>query len=315
MTKQGCMKTRNMMLGEDTLREKLRDLKPAGAQARASSSTFNAEFSLLVTIVLAIGEFFRGFRLDIDVTPTSAAGAGTAYIADMIKKITVKNEYGEVVFEADGAAGPGVAALFASLLNADEIRTSFTKNIVAATATSYNSWWTILQSARGSKFEFLIEFLSPVAALVGGGGWAVTACATTVGVSVLTSDEPGEQVEIEVAKRTNPERITDGDGLGYLVAADNTELSTVVTALTAQKKTMSSEQLKALENDTAWYLQGFGAAGAAGAVQYIPGVLSPNSANQLFAIALVAELAMDLNITFSGAVTAYYAKVKAAPAI
>jgi hypothetical protein len=50
-------------------------------------------------------------------------------------------------------------------------------------------------------------------------------------------------------------------------------------------------------------------------VQYIPGVLSPNSANQLYAIAGAAEHEMDLNITFSGAVTAYYAKAKPAPLV
>lgn len=296
------------------MREKLRDLKPAGAQARASSSTFNAEFSLLVTIVLAVGQFFRGFRLDIDATPTSAAGAGTAYVADMIKKITVKNEFGEVVFEADGAMGPGVAALFASLLNADEARTCLYDPIVAATATSYNAFWQVLQAARGSSFEFLIEFLAPDTALAGGGGWAVTACATTMGVTVLTSDEPGEQVEIGVEKRSNPERITSSEGLGYLIASE-TELSTVITGLTIDKKTLSSEQLKALENDIAWYMEGLAAAGAAGAVQYVPGVLSPNSANQLYAIGMIGEKESALVTTISGAVTAYFATAKAAPAL
>jgi hypothetical protein len=98
-----------------------------------------------------------------------------------------------------------------------------------------------------------------------------------------------------------------------MIADDATELSTVINAMSVDDVTLSAEQLKALENTTAHYMEGLAAAGSEGAVQYMPGVLSPISTGQLYAVAIAAEKETDLNVTFSGSVTAYFCTCEAAP--
>jgi hypothetical protein len=288
------------------MRKILRDFRPVSAGERVSSSVHNAEFNLKFPgIKLPEGEYCRGFRLDIDATPVGS-GTGTYYIAQLIDSIQIVNELGEVVFEAGADACLGIASLLSHLLNADEVRTAFKKTVCAATATSYNSWWEILQSMKGKEFDIIVNFTSPPSDFL---PTTFTGLATSMGCTLYTSDEPGEQVNIAVEKRVDPDQITNKDGaLAYFIAVDNAELSSKFSQVSFGGQRYTAEALKALENDTAHLLEGFHTAGSEGAVQYMAGVQGPVTANQLYAILRASEKMETMVAASKASVTAYVAK-------
>lgn len=287
--------------------EQLIDFESHGTPARVSDSTYNAAFTVSLPITLPKGKYARGLLLDIDVTPT-ATGTGTAYLAEMVKKVTVSNEDGKKVMELDGKAGLGAAAVLFAILQGIT-QTVFGKNVVAASATSYNSWFYFAQAMNGQKFTITVEFLSPAAALT---GLTVTACATTVGAVIMVSDEPGEPVESVANELASATRYDEDDALAYFIAADNSELSSIVSSISIDDQTLSAEQLKALENATAMREVGLHTAGSAGAVQYMAGIQSPISTNVFYGIVIAKEQATDIAILLGSATTIYVVRAKAA---
>jgi hypothetical protein len=289
------------------MRNILRDFTPVAAGERDTSSTWNAEFNLkLDKIAIPEGMYARGFRLDIDMTP-SGSGTGTSYISSLIDSIEVYNEKGELVFQACADDGIGIASLFSHLLNADEVRTAFTKKVVAADSTSYNGWWEVLCAMPGKEFSIIVKFVAPPSDFL---PTTFTGLATTMGCTFYASDEPGEQVLIEVEKRVNPDQVVKDGALAYMISVDNSELSSVISEIQAGSVRRTGESLKALENDTAHMLEGFHTAGAEGAAQYMPGVQSPGSANQLYAALYASEYLSSFLAKFSGSATAYVATAK-----
>jgi hypothetical protein len=252
------------------------------------------------------GMYARGMRLDIDMTP-AGSGTGTSYVCSLIEAIEVTNEKGEPVLKVCADAGIGIASLFSHLLNADEVRTAFTKKVVAADGTSYNSWWEILQAMRGKEFSVVVKFITPPSTFL---PTTFTGLATTLGATFYASDEPGEQVEIEIEKRVSPDQVKVDGCLAYMIAIDNSELSSVISEIKAGGISRTGEALKALENDTAHLLEGFHTAGSEGAIQYMPGVQGPNSANNLYAAAFASEYLSAFIAKFSSSATAYLAMAR-----
>ena len=291
------------------MEDKVKDFQPVAAPARAESATYANFFTLVLTIALAANQYFRGIHLDVDLTPTGS-GTGTAYVADAIRELRVTNELGEVVLKVDGGSGPGLAAILGHIITGKAAQTVFVKKLAETSTTSYNAWWQILMAAKGDKFTIEVDIDPALLA-----GITLSALASSMGASILTSDEPGEQVRLSVKKRVSPERITvlkedpDGIGIAYLLAVTASELGSVISSLSIGGKDYTVEQIRALENITASKMAGLAVAGSEGAVQYVPGLASPNATTQLYAIAVADELPMAFNVVMGSAVTAYLAKV------
>jgi hypothetical protein len=284
---------------------KLEDFEPIGAPARVSDSTYNAAFTKEIEIAIPEGKHARGILLDVDVTPT-ATGTGTAYLAEMINRVTVLNEKGDKVLESDGNAGLGILAVFLGIL-AKLTQSVTAKNVVAATATSYNSYWYFAQAMKGKVFTIRVEFLSPAAALT---GLTVTGCSTTVGAVILVSDEPGEIIKVKENNLASATQFAADGGQAYFVASAS-ELGSVISGMSIDNQTLSAEQVISAENITAMKEVGLTTAGAAGAVQYMPGVQFPTGTGVLYGIAVSKNQAAKLSVILSAATTMYLCKVEA----
>lgn len=289
--------------------EKIKDFQPVAAPSRAVSAVYATAFTLVLTVVIGINQYFRGLLIDLDLTPTGT-GTGTAYIADAIKKIRVRNEYGDLVINLDGGSGPGIAALLSHIANGEQAQTVFFKNLTTTSTTSYNSWWKWHMAARGKKFTIEVDIDPALMA-----GLTLSALDSTMGATIDTSDEPGEQMKLSVSKRVSPERISESGGLGYMVAITASELSGVLSSLSIDGKDLTTEQIRAAENATAARLVGLTTAGSAGAIQYQPGVASPNATTQLYALADIGEKPMDIAGVLGSAATIYLAKIESAKSV
>lgn len=160
-----------------------------------------------------------------------------------------------------------------------------------------------MMACKGQTFTIEVDILPSLLA-----GFTLSALASSMNATIFTSDEPGEQAKLKVVRRVNPETVTateENKGIGYAFACTASELSSILSALSIGGKDYTTEQIAALENITAMAMQGLGTAGTAGAVQYAPGLASPNATTQWYVIAVIGELPMDFKAVLGSSATVY----------
>lgn len=281
------------------------DFQSKSVSARDTSAEYTVGFTKVLEIDLPEGQHAGAVLIDLDHTITHS-GTGTHYGADGVESITIRNEQNEKVFSTEGGAAIATLALLLGILKGVRNLVGYDP-IMATSTTSYNAWWIFWGELKGRSFKIEIVFKGLQGAHTG--CTTITACATTIGASIILTDEVPEDLAYDSKVHSSMTTLSEEEGRAYLFGVDGTELSTILTGMNFGPRDFSAEQIKALENVTALALASLWAVGAAGAVQYMAGVKGGNSATQLYALACASPLKRKLYAKFNTGSTVIVAQV------
>jgi hypothetical protein len=246
--------------------------------ARKSTTSLTGD-ALEFSFSVPKGKKVKAIHVEAELTTVGAVGAGSSYVADLIKEIEIKNEADKRVLHAHGGGGIGILALFAACLASLAglaAQLVLNDDIVVGNATYYGNW-LINHGIKGEKFSVTVT-VHPISVLV----YATsdpTSATFTVGVAMELGDE--EPTPGLLKGYVLPSQVTFKDELiSALVAIDGTDLSDRISGFSWGSKSFNTAQQKILQNMTNYRLRG---AAAAGSQNPVPGVLGPVSANALYA--------------------------------
>jgi hypothetical protein len=260
----------------------LADFGVSSPSGRDTSAVYNQSLTLSRTVRVTPGMYAAGWLLDVYMTPTGS-GTGTAYVADSITRVEIRDENGEIVYRSQGKGSLGLTALFSHVLAGIKGVTAIKDVVVAASATPYRGWWKHYQNMKGQMFTVEVDIDPALLA-----GLTLTALASSMNFSIIESDEQGEQVDLIGLVQTTATRFESKDAYGVMLELA-AEFGATFSEMVVDKKNLSTEEIVRVENETAILLNGLHTAGAEGAVQFIPGIYGPNTGAQGYYFAAVGE--------------------------
>jgi len=173
---------------------------------------------------------FSGFLLRLSATISGTAPGTARGISQLFHDITAVNEKGVVVFQTDGQA-LSVCALDSIAFNNADVQPGYqwwVDNVTAATGVAAVGVWAVLCDFPGTYLTVTVNLNAATAT----GYTAVTTCAYALSAASIESHGEANPHLLKGEYITNTAKYIGTYSSRYAtIAADNAELSTIITSL------------------------------------------------------------------------------------